>query len=486
MESDFDEKAALKLCRDKGTPAKVLKTLAGKSVKVDRLIAKHPHADTSVLGKLSGSLDIKTFECLLLNPHAPFEAVLTIASALIAGKDRSQRIDEVNAELERLFAGKEYGYRYLSDRIIIEKPEILPSGVQRTYRVPHSKPKARKLVQNYIKNPDREQLAIQMAKDKKTSADVLDVLLGCSVSIDRLIAKHSNANECNLEELVESKDKATRRNVFFNPNTDQQSVIKLASGFPDEFLKLKPKVLDNLVHEYPENIYGIEQALLFRILTHPQCPQVLLSWACKHGGTYEQLAVWKNPNTPVELFSEMMESGYPQEANVLLAHPQKIFEYVSDLGFVGPPPKSYGELCDYGGWLRETREKTSGLWEKLVPKEGEAETIQGEMVRAIGRIQDDYYRNGFGNWYSYYYDLSRFLAAHLADETTFKPFTANVIRSDIRALHSCGLRCMYSGDLERTFLDSINDTEEVFLRIDAAIAVWCERHPELISYQPGK
>lgn len=486
MEGDFDEKTALKLCKNMGTHASVLKTFVGKSVKVDRLIAQHPHADASVLGGLSGSLDIKTFEYLLLNPHVPFETVLAIASALIAGEDRSQRIDEINAELDRLLADEAPSISYGRDRITVEKPTVLPPGVQRTYRIPYSEPIVRKLLQDYLKNAEHERLAIQMAKNRKTSADVLAAFLGCSVSIDRLIAKHSNANERVLEELIESKDKTTRRNVFFNPNTNNQSVIKLAAEFPDGLLKLKPKVLDSLVRHDPQNIYGIEQAMLSQILRHPQCPQILLNWACKHGGAYEQLAVWKNPNAPVELLSEMMETGYPQEANVLLAHPRKILEYVNDLGLVGAPPNSYEELCDYGGGLRETSEKVSGLWEKLVPKEGEAETIQGEMVRAIGRMQGDYYRNGFGNWYSYYYDLSRFLAAHLADEATFKPFTVNVIQSDIRALHSCGLRCMYSGDLERTFLDSINDMEEVFLRIDAAIAVWCERHPELIPYKPSK
>ena len=71
MEGDFDEKAALKLCKNSGTHASVLKTLAGKSAKVDRLIAQHPNADASVLGGLSESLDLKTFEYLLLNPHAP-------------------------------------------------------------------------------------------------------------------------------------------------------------------------------------------------------------------------------------------------------------------------------------------------------------------------------------------------------------------------------------------------------------------------------
>lgn len=57
MVNDFDEKAALKLCRGMGTPAGVLKTLAGKSVKVARLIAKHPNADGKILDELSESKD---------------------------------------------------------------------------------------------------------------------------------------------------------------------------------------------------------------------------------------------------------------------------------------------------------------------------------------------------------------------------------------------------------------------------------------------
>lgn len=85
MESDFDEKAALKLCRNKGTPAGVLKTLVGKSVKVDRLIAKHPNADVASLYKLSGNNDKTTCENIL--ESANIEKLLVARPAAISRMD---------------------------------------------------------------------------------------------------------------------------------------------------------------------------------------------------------------------------------------------------------------------------------------------------------------------------------------------------------------------------------------------------------------
>lgn len=501
MESDFDEKTALKLCRNKDTPTGVLRALVGKSVKVDRLIAKHLHADASVLGGLSGSLDIKTFECLLLNPHAPFETVLAIASALIAGRDGSRMRDEIDAKLKRLLAGKESSISYGMDRITVEEPAILPPGVKRTYRLPDSEPTVRKLLQDYLKNPGREQLAIQMVKDRETSADVLAALLGCSISIDRLIAKHPNINERTLDELTGDKeygttgsqDRVTRRNAFLNPNAKLSAIAEMASEFPNDFIK--HPALDRLVtgdgRTGPGIIYRIGQTALLEILARRDCPLALLNWAVKHGGPLEQLAAWKNIFTPVGLLAEMMATGYAQEANVLLAHPDKLIEFAGDLGIVDYDFSEIGSCgkLTQSGLFYVFDDELSDLWKKLVPKEGEAETIQGEMVRAIGRIKGDYYRNGFGNWYPHYYKLSQFLATYLIDESTFKPFTLSVLRADIRALNAYGSSVMAAGNPYETFHFSLFETtgiEEAFERLDAAIVVWCKRHPELIPYKPGK
>ena len=37
------------------------------------------------------------------------------------------------------------------------------------------------------------------------------------------------------------------------------------------------------------------------------------------------------------------------------------------------------------------------IWEELVPREGNAATVAGEMIRAAGRLRYDFYNNGMGN-----------------------------------------------------------------------------------------
>lgn len=489
MKSNFDEEVAIRLGKNKNTSADVLKTLIGKSDKVDRLIAQHPNADGAVLSGLSGSLDIKTFKHLLLNnPNTPFETILTVASSLLSGKDSTLIKDSILAELKRLLPDSPLGYSISVDKFAIDSPDILPPGVQRTYRLPDSAPIVRELLHNFFKNPDHEQLAIQLAKDKKTSASSLNTLLGHCTSVDRLIAKHPNADEYVLEQLSGSKDVPTRKNVFLNPNASVYMIVDLAPEFPDKFIKLPS--LDRIVTGHgwtgPGLIYRIGQSLLIKILSSRNCPQILFNWTCKHGGALEQLAVWKNIFTPMEVLTEMMETGYAQEANVLLAHQDKLLEFASDLGIV-----EY-DFSDMGssGKLNQRylfcvlSDEISELWKKLVPKEGEAKTIQGEMVRAICRIKGDYYRNGFGNWYPMYYELSQFLAAHLIDENTFKPFTLSVLRADIRALNLCGNGVMASGDPAETIpsIFAVDSIEEAFTRLDAAIVAWCKHHTEPIPY----
>ncbi len=41
-------------------------------------------------------------------------------------------------------------------------------------------------------------------------------------------------------------------------------------------------------------------------------------------------------------------------------------------------------------------------WQLLVPGSGAAKTLQGEVVRIAGRINDELLRNGMGNWYKEY------------------------------------------------------------------------------------
>lgn len=496
MGSNLDEKAALKLGRNKNTTAEVLKTVVGKSDKVDRLIAQHQNSDGEVLGKLSGSFDLKTFKLLLLNPKTPFETIIAVASSLISGKDSDLKEKLINEELDKLFSGSPNSISWSRDKLVIEEPDILPPGVRRSYSLPYSEPKVRELLHEYFKNPDCEQLAIQLAKNKKISADTLDVLLGGSISIDRLIAKHPNTDSNMLIKLTGdkaegtagSKDTVTRKNAFLNPNLKLPTVADMASEFPDLFIK--HPALERLVTgdgwDCPGLIYRVGETMLNDLLSSENCPVLLLRWACRHGCAYQQLVVWRNNITPVELLTEMLTTGYAQEANELLSHPDKLIEFARDVGVVDfgtSDDEVCGKLNQFDLWCNFDSE-LSELWKKLVPKEGEAETIQGEMVRANGMLGNDFYRSDFCNWFPKYYNFHQFLVANLIDENTFKPFTLAVIRADLRAIKSYGnIVASITKPNETPSFELIPDMETVLSRLDAAVLTWCRRHPDLIPYK---
>ena len=52
------------------------------------------------------------------------------------------------------------------------------------------------------------------------------------------------------------------------------------------------------------------------------------------------------------------------------------------------------------------------IWKKYVPAQGEAKTMFGEAARSLGRLEYDYYNNGFGNAYDSVEDQSN----HYGDE----------------------------------------------------------------------
>jgi hypothetical protein len=61
------------------------------------------------------------------------------------------------------------------------------------------------------------------------------------------------------------------------------------------------------------------------------------------------------------------------------------------------------------------------MWEDLVPDSGEAESGQGEILRAIGRLAGEDRRNGNINWDEFYEALVTFLRDYLPHEAVFDP-----------------------------------------------------------------
>ena len=66
-------------------------------------------------------------------------------------------------------------------------------------------------------------------------------------------------------------------------------------------------------------------------------------------------------------------------------------------------------------YFREAKE----IWTQFVPLSGQADTRQGELLRAVEKLRDEATRNGNGNWDNGFRLLLAFLKQHLLDAGLF-------------------------------------------------------------------
>lgn len=80
-------------------------------------------------------------------------------------------------------------------------------------------------------------------------------------------------------------------------------------------------------------------------------------------------------------------------------------------------------------------ETTKVIWKKLVPKSGQADTVQGELLRAIEKLRDEAQRNGNGNFSKNCHGmLIDFLRKELTGENIFDKEITDKINDDLDRL----------------------------------------------------
>jgi hypothetical protein len=118
------------------------------------------------------------------------------------------------------------------------------------------------------------------------------------------------------------------------------------------------------------------------------------------------------------------------------------------------------------------REEFKRLWAELVPTTGQAATVQGEVIRAVGRLSDEAYRNGNINFGKNHKMLCKFIRLNLEDPTVFSA-------TEIAEIDEC--------------IDQVLDAKHPDLRGSASChyrlaekAVrWCKSKPKLTPHQPN-
>jgi len=75
------------------------------------------------------------------------------------------------------------------------------------------------------------------------------------------------------------------------------------------------------------------------------------------------------------------------------------------------------------------------IWQKLVPSRGQADTIQGELLRAIEKLRDEAQRNGNVNFHKNCHSLLlKFLKETLLDKTIFTKEELLTLKTDLKKI----------------------------------------------------
>jgi hypothetical protein len=138
--------------------------------------------------------------------------------------------------------------------------------------------------------------------------------------------------------------------------------------------------------------------------------------------------------------------------------------------------------------LLSAEEEFVRLWKRLVPVGGESETLQGELVRALGRLEDEYSRNGNMNWEpgGYHNEFVRFLQQHLADPSVFDPETVNRIKEAAELIRLTAEDISEEKEGEDVMIVTKHNPEQAFKFLMAKVVEWCEKHPTPIAKLPGQ
>lgn len=105
----------------------------------------------------------------------------------------------------------------------------------------------------------------------------------------------------------------------------------------------------------------------------------------------------------------------------------------------------------------EYRELGRYIWQNFVPKNGQSDTVQGELLRASQKLRDEAHRNGNMNWDKGHEILAGFIRKTLSESSDLSWLRKRQLKSDIDTVLN----------YEEPYLD-----DDVFDRIEKAILDW--------------
>ena len=112
------------------------------------------------------------------------------------------------------------------------------------------------------------------------------------------------------------------------------------------------------------------------------------------------------------------------------------------------------------------------LWKELVPLQGQAATVQGEVIRAVGRLSDEAYRNGNYNFGKSHKMLCQFLRVNLKDSDVFSA-------TEIKEIDQWIDRILDAKNPD------LSGATSCYCRITEKAVNWCQSKPDPIPHEPN-
>lgn len=371
-------------------------------------------------------------------------------------------------------------------------------------------------------------IATSIAKNKASTSEQLESVFGVDTSIDRLLAKHPNSATELLEKLSHSSDKKVCRNVAANPNIPRQVLINLAQVYPKAFFR--NPAISSILRNDSTIPYDFDRLKLRKILASKDCPDILGEWAHDHGDDWLQAAYIIGSVRPSNMLEKFRQSNYPQVLSALLHFDDGSYiQWAEDLGCV--PSEGQNKESDFSPRnnvemkIEQLNKRRIDLYLMLAPEIEVPDNLQSQVLRAISTIEGAYWSDCFMNWgngFDDYEDLLALIHKTLINEESFSPLVKKIIEADVEHIRFIATNDSYgsdeddsdseysddddvsdllalmdysNNDLETNEDDCdgeddcngkpyrFNDIETIALpRLNAVIAVWCQRHKEPIPF----
>ena len=281
-----------------------------------------------------------------------------------------------------------------------------------------------------------------------------------------------------------------------------EDLLKLGNSFSekDEFRTIYSKIGNKL--------QTVEQSIFLKFLERKDCPDWLGVWTAKHGRKEQQFAYLFQPSVTNKIsISDRINCRSPEisklflrsksaviVSNLLNYDDESYLVWARDLGFDGEikvPNLEPENEDDYIPTLREQVEVwlanvldpiLDALWKEYVPDKGACNVLQGEMVRWIRKLENEYWRNGMGNMggadsYGYFEGIVDKIKTTALSRDTFSNLVKRVVVVD-----SSIVKHPNHEKLSELSLMQVSNVEEALTRLSRVVAAWCLRNKEPIPY----